>query len=73
MKMPNIERAIVKAAENGHAAAVSTLLSFSLQQGLEASSVITRWAVDTQHLSILEYSVTTDGYLIKLYSNTKLK
>lgn len=46
MKMLNLERAIIKAAENGHAAVVSTLLSFASQHGLEPSSVITRWAVD---------------------------
>ena len=46
MSMLNLERAIIKAAVNGHAAAVATLLSFASEQGLEPTSVITRWAVD---------------------------
>jgi ankyrin repeat protein len=68
MKMPNIERAIIKAAENGHAAAVSTLLSFSSQQGLEASSVITRWAVDRTinngHAAVFEALASADPTLV---------
>ncbi|KAH8593562.1 hypothetical protein B0O99DRAFT_688397 [Bisporella sp. PMI_857] len=68
MKMSNLERAIIKAAENGHAAAVSVLLSFASQQGLEPSSVITRWAVDRTinngHAAIFKVLAAADPTIV---------
>nr|POF13735.1 isoform 2 of ankyrin repeat and socs box protein 2 [Quercus suber] len=45
MPMSNVERTMIIAAKDGHAAAVSTLLAFTSQHGREYSSVISRWAV----------------------------
>lgn len=63
-KMSNLKRAIIKAAENGHAAAVSTLLRFALQQNTEPSSVITRWALDRTinngHAAVFEAMAAAD-------------
>jgi ankyrin repeat protein len=42
MKRSNLDRAILRAAENGHATAVSTLLDFASRNGVKASSVIDR-------------------------------
>lgn len=64
MEMSNLERAVIKAAENGHAAAVSMLLSFASQQSLEPSSVITRWALDRTinngHAAVFEALASAD-------------
>lgn len=42
----NLERALTKAAENGHAAVMSTLLTFATQQGIDSSDLITRITVN---------------------------
>jgi ankyrin repeat protein len=58
MPMLTLERVITIAAEKGHAAAVSTLLNFALEQGIEPSSVISWWAVNTPitngHVAVFE-------------------
>lgn len=68
MKMSNLERAIIKAAMNGHAAAVSTLLSFASQQGVEPSSVITYYAVDRTikngHAAVYEAMASADPAVV---------
>lgn len=68
MKMSNLERAIIKAAENGHATVVATLLGFALQQGLEPSSVITRWALDRTinngHAAVMEALASADPTIV---------
>jgi len=68
MEMSNLERAIIKAAGNGHAAAVSTLLSFASQQSLEPSSVITRWALDrtinNRHATVFEALASADPEIV---------
>ncbi|KAF7864568.1 hypothetical protein EAF04_006700 [Stromatinia cepivora] len=64
MPMSNLERAIIIAARDGHAAAVSTLLSFASQQGIKPMSVITRWAVDRAinngHAAVFEAMASVD-------------
>lgn len=47
MPMSNLERAFICAANNGSAEAISTLLDFTLRQGVSPSSIITRWAVQS--------------------------
>lgn len=42
----NLERALTKAAENGHAAVVSTLLTFATQQGIHTADIITRMIIN---------------------------
>jgi ankyrin repeat protein len=45
-RMSNIERCLIVAAENGHAAIVSTLLAFATHQSIDASDVITRSVIN---------------------------
>lgn len=42
----NLERALTRAAENGYAAVVSTLLTFAKQQGIDTSDIITRTTIN---------------------------
>jgi len=67
-ELSNLERAIIKAAENGHAAAVSTLLGFASQQSLEPSSVITRWALDRTinngHAAVIKALASADPKIV---------
>ncbi|KAJ8070656.1 hypothetical protein OCU04_001027 [Sclerotinia nivalis] len=64
MPMSTLVRAIIIAARDGHAAAVSTLLSFASQQGIKPMSVITRWAVDRAinngHAAVFEAMASID-------------
>lgn len=46
MRISNIERAVTAAAGNGHATAVSTLLNFAKQQGMDASDAISRFTIN---------------------------
>lgn len=58
MPILNLQRAILKAAESGHAAAVSVLLEFASQQGITPASVIDRTIIKTTiqngHAAVLE-------------------
>ena len=68
MPISNLERAIFKAAENGHAAAVSTLLDFASHQGVKPSSVIHRWVVDKTikngHAAVFEALASADPAVV---------
>ena len=63
-----LERLIIIAARDGHAAAVSKLLNFASQQGLKPSSVITRWAVDRAinngHAAVIEAMASADPTVV---------
>lgn len=58
MKRSNLEIAILRAAENGHAAAVTALLDFASRNDIKASSVIDRKTiyktVTNGHVAVLE-------------------
>ncbi|KAN0116931.1 ankyrin [Hyaloscypha variabilis] len=68
MPLSNLVRAIIIAARDGHAAAVSTLLSFASQQGLKPMSVIMRWAVDRAinngHAAVFEVMISADPKVV---------
>ena len=68
MPLSTLERAIIIAARDGHAAAVSTLLSFASQQGIKPMSVITRWAVDRAinngHAAVFEAMASVDPKVV---------
>jgi ankyrin repeat protein len=68
MPLSNLVRAIIIAARDGHAAAVSTLLSFASQQGIKPMSVIMRWAVDRAinngHAAVLEAMISADPKVV---------
>ena len=68
MPMSNLKRAIIKAAMNGHATAISTLLSFASQQGIKPMSVMTRWAVDRAinngHAAVIEAMISADPEVV---------
>jgi ankyrin repeat protein len=68
MPLSNLVRAIIIAARDGHAAAVSTLLSFASQQGIKPMSVIMRWAVDKAikngHAAVLEAMISADPKVV---------
>jgi hypothetical protein len=56
MKKSNLGQAILRAAENGHATAVSTVLDFALQNGVKPSSVINRETIKkTIEMATLPY------------------
>ncbi|KUI67594.1 Ankyrin-1 [Cytospora mali] len=46
VRRSNLERALTAAAGNGQAAVVSTLLTFTTQQGLDPSDFITIWTIN---------------------------
>lgn len=68
MPLSTLERAIIIAARDGHATAVSTLLNFALQQGIKPMSVITRWAVDRAinngHAAVFEAMISVDPKVV---------
>jgi Ankyrin repeats (many copies) len=68
MPLSNLVRAIIIAARDGHAAAVSTLLSFASQHGLKPMSVIMRWAVDRAinngHAAVFEAMISADPKVV---------
>ena len=68
MPLSTLERAIIIAARDGHAAAVSTLLNFASQQGIKPMSVITRWAVDRAinngHAPVFEAMISVDPKVV---------
>ena len=64
MKRSNLHQAILRAAENGHATAVSTLLDFASRHGVKPSSVIDRITIkrtiETGHAAVFEVLVSAD-------------
>ena len=68
MPMSTLERAIIIAARDGHAAAISTLLSFASQQGMKPMSVITWWVVDRAikngHAAVFEAIASVDPKIV---------
>lgn len=58
MRISNLAQAISRAAENGHGAAVSTLLAFASRNGVKPSSVIEREAIkktiERGHVAVFE-------------------
>jgi hypothetical protein len=68
MPLSTLERAIIIAARDGHAAAISTLLRFALQQGIKPMSVITRWAVDRAirngHAAVFEAMISVEPKVV---------
>ena len=68
MPMSTLVRAIIIAARDGHATAVSTLLSFASQQGIKPMSVIMRWPVDRAinngHAAVFEAMASVDPKVV---------
>jgi hypothetical protein len=68
MPLSNLVRAIIIAARDGHATAISTLLSFASQQGIKPMSVIMRWAVDRAinngHAAVFEAMISADPKVV---------
>lgn len=62
MPLSNLERLITKAAFDGHAASISTLLRFAAQHGIEAASVINRSSMEKAiydgNMAVVETLVT---------------
>ena len=67
----NLERAIIKAALNGHAAIVSALVAFAWQQGVKKENVITRYVVDRPiwrgHAGVIEALVLADPTVVNFH------
>ncbi|KAH8730361.1 ankyrin repeat-containing domain protein [Phaeosphaeriaceae sp. PMI808] len=68
MRILNLERALTVAAQNGHAAVVSTLLAFATDQDIEASDVITRSIINKiisgGHAAVFEALASVDPDII---------
>lgn len=68
MRWSNLERAVTAAAANGQAAAMSTLLAFAKQQGVETSEYIHRWPlnriIDGGHAAVYRALASADPNLI---------
>lgn len=68
MRWSNLERAVTAAATNGQAAAMSTLLAFAKQQGVETSEFIHRWPInkiiDGDHAAVYRALASADPNLI---------
>ncbi|KAF8849654.1 ankyrin [Acephala macrosclerotiorum] len=68
MPLSTLARAIIIAARDGHAAAISTLLRFTLQQGIKPMSVILRWAVDRAirngHAAVFEAMISVEPKVV---------
>ena len=67
----NLERAIIKAAINGHAVIVSALLAFAWQQGVKKEDVITRYVVDRPiwrgHAGVIEALILADPSVVNYH------
>lgn len=68
MRWSNLERAVTAAAANGQAAAMSTLLAFAKQQGVETSDIIHRWPINRiiggDHAAVYRVLASADPNLI---------
>lgn len=68
MRWSNLERAATAAAANGQAAAMSTLLAFAKQQGVETSEFIHRWPLNRiirgDHAAVYRVLASADPNLI---------
>jgi ankyrin repeat protein len=58
MKKSNLDQAVLRAAENGHAIVVSTLIDFALQNSIKPSSIIDRETIkktiENDHADVFE-------------------
>lgn len=70
MRMSNLERALIAAAQNGQAAVASTLLAFATQQGVDTSEVVTRFTINKAiyggHAAVVKVLVSADPNLLNL-------
>ncbi|PQE30261.1 ankyrin repeat-containing protein [Rutstroemia sp. NJR-2017a WRK4] len=68
MPMLTLTRAIIIAARDGHAAAISTLLGFASEQGMKPMTVITSWAIDRAiingHAAVFEAMASVDRKVV---------
>jgi hypothetical protein len=68
MKRSNLYMAVLRAAENGHATAVSTLLDFGLRNGVKPSSVIDRVTIkktiENGHDTVFEVLAMADPTVV---------
>lgn len=77
MPLRNLERAIIKAAVNGHAEVVSDLLHFAGQRGIKRNDALTYWAVEhtirNGHVDVIEAMVRGNPAFhdFHLYHGTK--